>query len=205
MAQLPSVAFTSLPLVLLLTVVSTGCQTGPSQNRSTVWSTVPSALRAPISIERLAVLYPKAYDRELLEAYSRLEGAVFQLKQHRPALRIVDRFNLDAVLGEQRLQTAGLVSEDYAIRLGRVLGVDGILLYRIEGPSFRDRLFGRYGQETGIPNFVIISKIIMVETAEVVFHNVVTSRVEGHAAPMLRAALDRGILQTTGDLLNAFR
>ncbi|HEV8620352.1 MAG TPA: hypothetical protein VGQ79_04935, partial [Nitrospiraceae bacterium] len=178
MAQLPSVSFKALSLLFLFTALFTGCQTAPSVSRpSTVWSTIPSTLRAPLSIERLAVLYPKAYDRELLEAYSRLEGAVFQLKQHRPALRIVDRFNLVAVLGEQRLQTAGLFSEDYAIRLGRLLGVDGILLYRIEGPTVRDRLFGRYDQETGVPNFVIISKIIMVETAEVVFHNVVTSRV----------------------------
>jgi hypothetical protein len=152
-------------------------------------------------------LYPKTYDRELIEAYSRLEGAVFQLKERRPNLRIVDRFNLDTVLGEQRFQVAGLVSDEYAVRLGRLLGVDGIVLYRIEAPSLRDRFVARYGYgaENGAAGFVITSKIIMVETAEVVFHNVVTSRVEPGPSPVFRIALDLGIVQTAGDLLHAFR
>jgi hypothetical protein len=51
----------------------------------TVLSSVSPAFRASMSIERLAVLYPKTYDRELMEAYSRLEAAVFQLKERRLA------------------------------------------------------------------------------------------------------------------------
>lgn len=65
----------------------------------------------------MAVLYPKTYSRELMEAYARLEGAAFQLKAQRPSLRIVERFHLPSILGEQRLQIGGVVSDETAIRL----------------------------------------------------------------------------------------
>jgi hypothetical protein len=204
MAQTRALSFS-----LLLLLCFSGCQSlaAPASSEPTVWSTVPASWRAPLSIERLAVLYPKTYDRELMEAYSRLEGMVFQLKERRPYLRIVDRFNLDTVLGEQRFQVGGLVSDEAAVRLGRLLGVDGVILYRIVGPSLRDRFVARYGfdLESGSGDFIITSKIIMIETAEVVFHNVVTSRVEPGSSPVFRIALDLGIMQTAGDLLHAFR
>jgi hypothetical protein len=199
-----AVSLSLLPIFLLSMM---GCQSVPGQQSTqlTVWSTVSPTFRASISIDRLAVLYPKTYDRDLMEAYSQQEGAVFQLKELRPGLRIVDRFNLGTVLGEQRLEASGLISDEYAVRLGRILGVDGILLYRIEGPSYRDRFFTRHGYAgEGTPGFVITSKVIMVETAEIVFHNVVTSRVKGGALE-LPAALDRGVLQAATDLLHAFR
>ena len=90
------------------------------------------------------MLYPKTYSRELLDAYARLEGAVFQLKEQRPFLRIVDRFDLPTLRGEQRFQLGGAVSDESAIRLGRLLGVDSVLFFRIEGPNFRDQVFAKF-------------------------------------------------------------
>ncbi len=69
----------------------------------------------------------------------------------------------------------------------------------------------------GLPPFTVTSKIILVESGEVVFYNVVTSRVERRfdefasrygrspMQPVIRAALDRGVAHTTADLWNAFR
>jgi hypothetical protein len=63
----------------------------------------------------------------------------------------------------------------------------------------------------------VTSKIILVESGAVVFYNVVTGKVErqfeeltplyGRMAlqPIIRAALERGVAQTTEDLWNAFR
>jgi hypothetical protein len=185
------------------------CQTAPAPRASAshVWKSVPPSIQVPASIERLAILYPKTYIRELMEAYARLEGATFQLKEQRPVLRIIERASLQHVLDEQRFQFAGGVSEETAIRLGRLLGVDSILLYRIETPSLRDRLVGRLHRE--LPPVLVTSKVILVETAEVVFYNVVSSSVDPDDGEIfqrrIRAALERGIAQTIADLWHAFR
>lgn len=202
--------------VLLLPLL-VGCQTAAphADITSPVFTTVPSSLRVPVNVERLAILYPKTYRQELMEAYARLESSVFQLKEQRPFLRIVDRFHLAAILGEQRLQVGGLVQDETAIRLGRLLGVDSVLLYRIDGPSLHDRLLARY--YGNLPPFVVTSKIVRVESAEVVFHNVVTIPVgrpgipapsffgDPHSDLHAREALERGVAQTVADLRHAFR
>ena len=205
-----SIGFLLLPLLV-------GCQTTAPHAyiTSPVFTTVPSSLRVPVNVERLAILYPKTYKQELVEAYARLESSVFQLKEQRPFLRIVDRFHLATILGEQRLQVGGLVRDETAIGLGRVLGVDCILLYRIEGPTMRDRILARhYGQ---LPPMVVTSKVIMVESAEVVYHNVVSVPVGRQGTPtpfflsdpqfdlQTREALERGVAQTVADLRHAFR
>jgi hypothetical protein len=53
----------------------------------------------------------------------------------------------------------------------------------------RDRFVARYGvdAESGPGGFTITTKIIMVETAEVVFCNVVTSLVEPGPSPSFRS------------------
>jgi len=215
MARRWGVSINSIGLFLLPLLVA--CQTVPphATPASTVRKTVPSSLQVPLHVERLAILYPKTYNRELMDAYSRLEGAAFQLKEQRPFLRIVDRFDLPTIRGEQRLQLGGAVSDESAVRLGRLLGVDSVLFFRIEGPTLKDQVFAR--DHGDLPPFTVTSKIILVESAEVVFYNVVTSRVEAfrgltpffsrefHVQPQVRAALDRGLAQTIADLSHAFR
>jgi hypothetical protein len=95
-----------------------------------------------------------------------------------------------------------------------MLGVDSVLIYRIEGPTLRDRLWAR--QHRDLPPVTVTSKIIRVESAEVVYHNVVTAHVgeiEGSGWSLSdhvdyqrwgREALDRGIAQTVVDLHRAF-
>jgi len=147
---------------------------------------------------------------EMMDAYSWLEGATFQLKQMRPALRIVDRLHWSFILDEQRLQMSSAVSDETAVHVGSLLGVDSILLYRIASPTTRDRMFAAlYGLQ---PEVAITSKIILVETGEVVFHNVVRIRIDKtevrsslSITPLVHAALDEGLTQTVAALRRAFR
>ena len=207
-------ARTSLALFLLSALA--GCQTAPSAPlRPLVWQTVPSELRVPVHVQRLAVLYPRTSDRLTMDAYARLAGATFRLKEQRPSLRILERFDLPAIQYEQRFQLSGAVSDESALRVGLLLGVDSVLLYRIEEPSVRDRVHARLYSD--LPPFTVTSKIIMVESGEVVYHNVVTAPIARPHQPVphffsdpemgqqLRAALDRGIVQTIADLRHAFR
>lgn len=169
----------------------------------------------PRDVQRLAVLYPRGSNSEWSGAYSRLEGAAFQLKAHRPTLRIVDRSYMPTVFTEQRFQVGGLVSDESAVRIGQMLGVDSVLVYRIDGPTLRDRFLAR--QQRDLPPITVASKIIRVESAEVVYHNVVTARAEEADGSRWslsdnvdyqrwsREALDRGIMQTVADLQRAFQ
>lgn len=192
--------------------VAAGCQSSPP---AAVRHTVPPSVSVPRTVERLAVLHQTPTDRDQRDAYSRLEGAAFQLKELRPDIRIFDRANLQRILSEQQFQFSGPVAEETAVRAGRILGVDSVLLYEIRGPSARDRLFARDSSE--IPPLSVSSKIIQVENGEVVFHNVVTAAVdesdaggggfgsEFAAAPLIRSALARGVDRTIADLRQAFR
>lgn len=203
----------SSPLVqmtlLLPLLVTLGCRTAlPSPIDDSIRSTVPMSLQVPLTVERLAILYPKTYNRELMDAYARLAGAAFQLKEHRPSLRIIERFDLPTIQSEQRYQLSGAVSDETAIGVGRLLGADSILLYRIDGPTIRDRLFAHmYG---GMPPYTVTSKVIRVESAEVVYLNVVTVPVihssrDDFVHPLSLDALEQGIIKTIRDLQHAFR
>jgi hypothetical protein len=197
---------------LILTLLSLSCQNAAPRVSvpSDIVSTVPSAVHLPLSIERVAILYPEASDRRLMSAYLRLEGGTFQLKELRPTLKLVERFDLRPLLDEQRWQLTSAVSDDTAVRVGHLLGVDSVALYRVEGPSVKDRALASV--VGGVPPGVIVSKIIKVEDGEVVFLNAVTVPVETASDKVflsmdshIQAALDRGVTQTIADLRHAFR
>ena len=204
-----------LTIVLILLFVLPACETLPTTQAQSVWNTAPLSLQVPFDVERLAVLYPKTYNRELMDAYARLESAAFLLKEQRPFLRIVERFDLPAIRVEQSFQLTGAVSDETAVSVGRLLGVDSVLFYLIQGPTVRDRVLAKlYGE---LAPYTVVSKIIRVESAEVVYHNVVTAPVvrgneslssfvsDFQQESSFRAALENGIARTIADLKHAFR
>ncbi len=202
-------------VALFLLSALAGCQAAPpAPLRPLVWQTVPPELRVPIHVERLTVLYPRTYNRLIMDAYGRLAGATFRLKEQRPSIRILERVDLPAIQYEQYFQLSGAVSDESALSVGRLMGVDSVLLYRIEEPSVRDRVHAKLYSD--LPPFTVTSKIIMVESGEVVYHNVVTAPIARAHLPVphffsdpemdqhFRAALDRGVAQTVADLRRAF-
>ena len=201
--------------VFLMAMALAGCQGSslPATYPPSV-RTIGPTLTIPGNVQRIAILYPRSSNPDFLEAYQRLEGATFQLKNQRPTLKIVDRFHLLTLITEQRLQAAGTVAEDSAVRVGHLLGVDSVLFYSIDGPTLRDRLFARGPSQ--VRPITVTTKIIRVESAEVVYFNVVTVRMDDEERwdwslsdkwdyhQLSRAALERGIAQTVFDLQRVF-
>jgi len=201
---------------MMLVAALVGCRSvsPPVSQTVTVSSSWP-ALTVPADVQRLAVFYPQSSSREYSEAYHRLEGAVFQLKVSRPRLTIVDRFNVPTVMTELRFQHGGAVTEDTAMRVGHLLGVDSVLLYAIQGPTLTDRITAR--RLSQVRPITITTKIIRVESAEVVYLDVVMARMQDHGygdrwlfdnldyAQLSREALERSITQTVVDLERAFQ
>ena len=174
-----------------------------------------SDVPVPQHVRRLAVWYPRAGEQDLAYGYSKLEEATFQLKRQRSWIKIVDRRNLEQVTEEQRFQLSGRVSDDSAVRVGQWIGADSMVLFRIEGPTWRERLLARmYGR---MPPFVVSSKIISLDSGEVLYHDVVTATpvpVSGEWSdyasdyelrPAMHAALDQALSAAILHLHRSFR
>jgi hypothetical protein len=169
----------------------------------------------PQHVRRLAVWYPNTSEEDVAYGYSRLEQAAFQLKKQRSWIKIVDRQNLQSLTEEQRLQVSGRVVDDSAVRIGKWLGADSLVLFRIDAPTWRERLLARIHGK--MPPFVVSSKIISVESGEVLYHDIVTAMpvpesgewsdysIDYELQPALRSALDHALSVAIAHLNQSFR
>ena len=135
--------------------------------------------------------------------YNRLEQATLHLKRQRSWIKIVERHDIDQLTNEQRWQLSGRVGDDNVVRIGKWLGANSLLLFRIEGPTIRERMLARfYGR---MPPFVVSSKIVSVESGEVLYDDIITAMAvpesgewDDYASdyelqPALRAVLDQAL------------
>ena len=174
-----------------------------------------AGLSVPQHVRRLAVWYPNTSEQNVAYGYSRLEQAAFQLKRQRSWIKILERRNVEPLTDEQRFQLSGRISDDSAVRVGKWLGADSMVVFRIEGPTWRERMLARmYGK---MPPFVVSSKIISLESGELLYHDIVTavpvppsgewsdyaSDYELH--PALHSALDHALSLAIVHLHQSFR
>lgn len=139
------------------------------------------------------------------------EEATVPLKIHRPPLAGADRGNRPALQAEQRFQLTAPV-ENSAIPIGRLPGANSVLLYQIDGPSFRDRVRAR--QASDLPPILVSSQLIRVESGKVLYHRVVvgrwtdrrqrTGRKAWNSHCLSRDTLEWGITQTVAELKCSF-
>jgi hypothetical protein len=196
--------------------IQTGCSpaTHVAVDQSPIDSAITSHL-VPQHVRRLVVWYPSTREQDMAYGYGRLEQAAFELKKQRSWIKIVDRRNLELLSEEQRLQVSGRVVDEGAMRVGKLLGADSLLCFRVDMPSWRDRMLARfYGR---MPPLVISSKIISVESGEVLYHDVVLAmpvpsfgKWSDYASdyelqPALRFALDHALSVAIAHLNQSFR
>src|ERR1044071_2614519 len=190
--------------MLIGLLLETGCR--PPTPTPVALDLAPLAttdVSVPQHVRRLAIWYPRTGEQEVAYAYTRLEEATFQLKRQRSWIKVVDRRNLEQLTEEQRFQLSGRVADDSAVRVGKWLGADSMVVFRIEGPTWRERLLARMHGK--MPPFMVSSKIISLESGEVFYHDVVTATpvpVSGdwsdyasdhELRPALHAALDQAL------------
>ena len=167
-------AFFATTAAVVSLFMQTSCRPTPrvSVDQSPI-NLTSAQLSVPQHVRRLAVWYPNTSEQDVAYGYSRLEQAAFQLKRQRSWIKIVERRNLVPLTDEQRFQLSGRIGDDSAVRVGKWLGADSMVLFRIEGPTWRERLLARmYGK---MPPFVVTSKIISLESGEVLYHDIVTA------------------------------
>jgi hypothetical protein len=166
-------------------------------------------------VRRVAVFYPPSQERDVAYGYAKLEQAVLQATRQRPGIRVLDRRHLVAVTMEQRLQLSVRFSDDNAVHLGRLVGADSIVVFHIDGPSWRDRLLAR--MHGTMPPVAVTSKVVQVETGEVLYHDMVIRtpvpdsqgwdayNSDYELQPLLRSALDQSLAEAIANLGLAFR
>ena len=122
--------------------------------------------------QRVAVVIPSTTDPMLVNAYARLDADTDHLFQIGLGSHIVERNELAAMHEEQHRQYFEPAAEETTVRLGRLLGADVLILYRIKVPALRERLFAvDAGQMSPV---TILGKAMRVETGEEVWNHVVT-------------------------------
>ena len=199
--------------ILVLGMLGSACQSAPPPTTLSEHAFTMRGVPIPQDVRRVAVFYPS--EPEWTHAYLTLEHAVFQLKETRPELMVLSRRDVRPVEGELFLHLSGRVSDGTAVRVGHLLGADSIVLFQIEGPGWRERLLARmYGS---MPPILVMSKIVRVETGEILYHDLVSSQVVPGAAgwedfdndyelrPVLRSALGKGLETAIARLHWAFR
>jgi hypothetical protein len=153
-------------------LVQASCSGVPQAGIGAHSDTTSSPASIPLTVNRLAIWHPRTSEKEVAYGYARLTQAVFKGKKHRPWLRVLERRDLEALKNERDLHLTGEVADETAISIGRWLGADSVALFQIDGPTWRERMLARI-QET-MPPFTILSKIISVESGEVLYHDIVT-------------------------------
>ena len=206
--------FLAVSMFSLWMLTACGPTTQVAVDQAQIVSTM-SSVPVPQHVRRLAVWYPRTWEQEVVYGYSRLEQAAFELKKQRAWIKIVERRNIQLLTDEQRFQVSGHVADDSAMGVGKLLGVDSVLFFRVDMPSWRDRMLARfYGR---MPPIVVSSKIISVESGEVLYHDTVIAMAtplsgewsdyasDYELQPALRSALDHALSGAIAHLNQSFR
>jgi len=159
--------------------IQVACRAAPRTNDVKSTTSLSSVASIPVTVNRLAIWFPRTSEKEVAYGYARLTQAVFQGKKHRPWLKILERRDIGVVRNELDLQLSALVSDETAMSIGRWLGADSVALFQIESPSWRDRIFARMYEF--MPPITVLSKVLSVESGEILYHDIVTS----HPVPPL--------------------
>ncbi len=193
--------------LIILVAFLAGCATGES-GRPEVRHTGGGQLT--LRPARIAVIVPPTGDAHVSNAYARLDAETDRLFKQGLGSRVVERSHLRAVQAEQRWQYIGPASEETTVRLGRMVGADALILYRIKIPELRERMFASEG--TPLSPVTIQGKVVRVETGEEVWSYVVTVEVGqsrrqfgtgGGYDPAVWQAVDRGVDAMLGAVAEA--
>ena len=106
----------------------------------------------------------------LHQAYDRLESKTWQIISNQGGVQVLERRNLEVVRKEQHLQRLYAMDEESAVRIGRLVGAQGVLIYRIRLPSWRDRFL----VDEEILPITFGGRLLEVETGTVLWSETVT-------------------------------
>ena len=159
-----------LVLLSLFLVSISGCGGHPEPN---------SEVRHPLPSLPHTVAILMAEEKDFLfnnesllnQAYDRLESETWQVLSGQAGVQVLERRNLEVVRQEQHLQQLYAMDEESAVRIGRLVGAQGVMFYQIRLPSWRDRFI--VDDEELLP-ITLGGRLLEVETGTVLWSQTVT-------------------------------
>lgn len=173
---------------------------------------LPHVPAAPLGGQpaRVAILVPRPPDHMLAGAYAKLESRTATLFQAVLGSQVVERGDLSSVQAEQAWQYSHAAAEQSVVSVGKLVGADALVLYRIVTPDLAERLFAEAGDS--LSPVTVLAKVVGVETGLILWTHEVTEPVrsagrhlshEGGYDPGVQQALDRGVDEMLAALAEA--
>lgn len=159
---------------------------------------------------RVAILVPRQPDHAVAGAYAKLESRTATLFQTVLGSQVVERADLSSVQAEQAWQYSHAADERSIVSVGKLVGADALVLYRIVTPDLAERLFAEAGDQ--LSPVTVLAKVVGVETGLVLWTHEVTEPVrsagrhlsrEGGYDPGVQQAIDRGVDEMLAALAEA--
>ena len=149
--------------------------TGRVEKNGITFETETSRL-IPITLRngtKIALLHD---DKDDADKYARilLEHAIFGIKAVHPSIVVVERRSIDDILEEFKFQSRGLVRDQELARIGHFLGLDYVVVFDTNHGDLNE-MYG-LGNQIDTWEVLVPLKIIEVNTAEVVFSCISTTR-----------------------------
>lgn len=163
-------------MIVLGLISVIGCATtvrqSPSAPDNTQLYTImptPSAMPQIIknNIKKIAIIPHKADSPSDKEWQSSIEEVFSVLPRLKPSIKLLERDKIKSILSELQIQMSGLVADNEAVHVGRMLGADHIVLYEFNTASDNDIRKMQFRGGSFVSTVRV--KIIDVETSEVVF------------------------------------
>lgn len=113
------------PVSLSFSIIVAGCS-GPAIKSTAL---VPAKFDEAAGIKRIAVLPFQQGRRANADITADVEASIASIQvEGRPYFQVIERRQLHHVIEEQRLGSSGLIDIDTVVRVGKLIGVDGILM-----------------------------------------------------------------------------
>lgn len=123
------------------------------------------------TLHHIAIVTPPSRDDRWRTVYAQVEAIAHEVLAGRTGLQRLERTELALLEAEHGLQMSGAVADESAVRLGRLAGADGLLLFRIDGPTVHDLVLSRPEE---LPPLVLTGKLLRTQTGEVLWQVAVT-------------------------------
>lgn len=156
------------------TVESKNNLIAPNKNYLYSIEPLPSAMPKTIKndIRKIAIIPPKVNSDSPSnkEWTSSIEEIFYSLPRLKADLKLLERDKIAKILSELEFQMSGLVADNEAVRVGRMLGADHIVLYEFSTASDND--IRKIQMRGGSFVSIIRIKMINVETSEIVYDHI---------------------------------
>jgi len=117
-----------------------------------IFTLIPASLKADAQPLTVAILGFETSDVRLQPAAVEVSERLGVLLGHNPSLRLVERTEIDKILGEQTIGLSGLTDAESAARVGLLLGAKVMIMGRVISTS---------------DNTLLVAKVMSTETSRV--------------------------------------